>query len=35
MNKVSCGSHKRTWQGVSNVFLYYLYNRYMVCTSDN
>ena len=31
---VSCEDHKRTRQGVSNAFLYYLYNIYMVC-ADN
>jgi len=25
MSKVSCGDHKRTQQGVPNVFLYYIY----------
>jgi len=34
MNEVSCGNHKRTQQGVLNVFLYYLYNRYMIHASD-
>jgi len=27
-------NYKRTWQGVSNVLLFYLYYRYMVCVSD-
>jgi len=34
INEVSYGDHKRTQQGVLNVFLHYLYNRYMVYASD-
>jgi len=28
MSKVSCENHKKTWQEVSNVFLYYIYYYY-------
>ena len=32
-DKVFYRNHKGTWQGVSNVFLYYLYKRVMVCAN--
>ena len=31
LNRISSGNHKRTQQGVPDVLLSYLYNRYMVC----
>ena len=34
INEVSYGNYKRTQQGVLNIFLYYLYNRYMVYASN-
>ena len=34
MSKVSCGDHKKTQQGVSHIFLYYIYNKYMVYASN-
>ena len=34
ISKVSYGNYKRNQQGVSNIFLHYLYNKYMVCASD-
>ena len=30
MSKVFYRDYKRTWQEVSTIFLYYLYNRYIV-----
>jgi len=34
IGKVSCENYKRTWQGVPNTLLPYLYNRYMICAND-
>ena len=31
---VFCGNYKRTQQGVHNILLFYLYNRYMVCANN-
>ena len=30
----SYGNHKRTQQGVSNVFLFYIYYKYIIYTSN-
>ena len=34
MKQESCGDHKKTQQRVSNILLFYLYYRYMVCASN-
>ena len=34
ISKKSHRNYKETQQEVSNAFIYYLYNEYMVCTSD-
>jgi len=34
IDKVSCWDHKRTWQGVLNAFLHYLYNTYMAYANN-
>ena len=31
MEQESCGNHKRTWQGVPNIFLHYIYYYYKSC----
>jgi len=35
INKKSYGNYKRTQQEVSSIFLYYLYNRYIVSVAIN
>jgi len=33
LNRILSRDYKRTWQGVSNVLVLYLYYRYMVYTN--
>jgi len=33
-SKVSYGNYKRTWQGVTDELLFYLYDIYMIYTND-
>jgi len=35
LSRISSRDHKRTWQEVPAVFLYYLYKVLMVCADDN
>jgi len=34
LGRISSENHKKTWQGVSNVLLPYLYNRYIVYANN-
>ena len=34
IDKVSHGDYERTQQEVPDIFLYYLYNEYIICTID-
>ena len=34
LSRISSRDYKRTQQGVSNVLLFYLYYKYMVCANN-